>query len=74
MSPRTLRRRLSEEGATHRDVLDGLRRELALRYLGERVNILEIAFMLGFSNASNFHRAFKRWMDITPEEYRARLP
>ena len=74
MSTRTLRRRLNEEGVTHREVLDGLRRELALRYLDERVDILEIAFMLGFSNASNFHRAFKRWMDITPEEYRARLP
>ena len=62
MTPRTLRRRLREVGTTHRDILEGLRKELALRYLGERsIGTTEVAFLLGYSNASAFHKAFKRW-------------
>jgi AraC-like DNA-binding protein len=51
--------------------VEDLRRELALRYLAERrMAIAEIAFLLGFSEASAFHRAFRRWSGRTPADYR----
>lgn len=71
MSVRTLHRRLSDEGTSHKQLLDGLRRELAATYLRERaVAISEVAYLLGFSEPSAFHRAFKRWTGMTPVEWR----
>jgi AraC-like DNA-binding protein len=73
MSERSLQRRLSDEGVTFDAILDELRRELALRYLAdEKVAIAEIAYLLGYSEPSAFHRAFKRWMGTTPAEARQR--
>ncbi len=70
-SERTLRRRLGEEGTNFRTVLDAVRQELAQSWLVEsRMSIGEVAFLLGFSEASNFHRAFKRWTGHTPDEFR----
>jgi AraC-like DNA-binding protein len=67
MSPRTLHRRLEEEGTSFRQILDEVRRELASRHLAERrMAIGEIAFLLGFSEPSAFHRAFKRWTGHAP--------
>lgn len=72
MSVRTLGRRLTEEGTSHKAILDDLRGELARRYLGdEHLAIGEVAFLLGFSEASAFHRAFKRWTGRTPAEFRS---
>jgi AraC-like DNA-binding protein len=74
MSPRTLQRQLGHEGTTLRALVDDLRRDLAGRYLSERkIAIAEVAFLLGFSEASAFHRAFKRWSGTTPAEYRRTL-
>lgn len=71
MSPRTLQRRLQQEGHTLNEVLCSLRADLAVRYLSEqRESISEIAFLLGFSEVSTFHRAFKRWTGVTPAAYR----
>ena len=71
MSPRTLHRRLREAGTSFREVVDGLRHELAARYLAEeRMAIAEVAYLLGFSEASAFHRSFKRWTGQTPAEFR----
>ena len=71
MSPRTLRRMLHEEGCSFRDVLSDVRRELAFRYLRDpEVPIGEIAFLVGFSDANAFHRAYKRWKGRTPGEFR----
>ncbi|MCC6748929.1 MAG: AraC family transcriptional regulator [Deltaproteobacteria bacterium] len=71
MSPRTLQRRLKDEGASHQDLVDTMRCELATQYLGERqMAIGEAAFLLGFSEPSAFHRAFKRWTGTTPGEFR----
>src|SRR5262245_40909708 len=71
MSPRTLRRSLRDEGCTFREVLSDVRRELAFRYLRDReVPIGEVAFLVGFSDANAFHRAFKRWTGTTPGEFR----
>jgi AraC-like DNA-binding protein len=71
-TPRTLHRWLSAEGTSFRGVLDGVRRDLALRYLSEDgLEIGEAAYLLGFSDASAFHRSFKRWTGQTPASYRA---
>jgi AraC-like DNA-binding protein len=70
-SPRTLQRKLKEEGTTHQDLLDEIRRDLSKRYLVEpQMAICEVAYLLGFSEPSAFHRAFRRWTGITPREYR----
>jgi AraC-like DNA-binding protein len=71
MSARTLHRRLGEENTTFRQVVSEVRRELAERHLRERkLAVAEIAFLLGFSEASAFHRAFKRWTGSSPQAYR----
>jgi AraC-like DNA-binding protein len=70
-SPRSLQRWLAREGTTFAAQLDLVRRELALRYIAQRhVGIAEIAFLTGFSDASAFYRAFRRWTGTTPAEYR----
>ena len=72
MSVRTLHRRLTDEGTTHKQLLEQLRRELADRYLRDRaIAIAEVAYLLGFSEPSAFHRAFRRWTRQTPAEFRA---
>lgn len=74
LSQRTLQRRLQEEGTSFQALLDETRRQLAEQYLGQpRMTLLEIAYLLGFADPSNFFRAFRRWFDVTPGEYRARL-
>lgn len=71
MSARTLHRRLEEEGTSFREILTEVRREIATRHLVERrLAIGEIAFLLGFSEPSAFHRAFKRWTGHAPLAYR----
>lgn len=71
MSVRTLNRMLAAERTTYREVLEQLRRSLAVRHLADgRIAISEVAFILGFSELSAFHRAFKRWTGLTPAEYR----
>jgi AraC-like DNA-binding protein len=71
MSESTLARHLEEEGTTFKGLLDDLRRRLALRYVGcTQLPIAEIALVLGFSQAAAFHRAFRRWTEQTPLEYR----
>jgi AraC-like DNA-binding protein len=71
MSERSLQRRLTDEGTTFDGLLEELRRGLALRYLSDqRVAIAQIAYLLGYSEPSAFHRAFKRWTGKTPTEAR----
>ncbi len=71
LSPRTLQRRLREEGTSHQEVVDDARRVLAHRMLTQsRLGIAEVAFALGFSEPGALHRAFKRWTGMTPAEYR----
>ena len=72
VSPPTLRRYLEEEDGTFSGIVDDVRREIAERELRGKCNIGEIAFRLGFSSLGAFDRAFKRWHDILPTEYRAR--
>jgi AraC-like DNA-binding protein len=71
MSPRTLQRHLGREGTSLSERLDRTRETLATRLLGEPGrSIAEVAFLLGFSEVSTFHRAFKRWKGVTPGAYR----
>ena len=73
MSPRVLARRLAEHGTTFSKILDDARREMALSYLQDRsFSLLDIAYLLGFSEQSAFQRAFKRWTGKAPGEYRRR--
>lgn len=70
MSPRTLRRRLKDEGTSHQRLLDDLRHELSLKLLDvEGLGIDEVALRLGFSESTSFHRAFKRWTGMTPADH-----
>jgi AraC-like DNA-binding protein len=71
MSGRTLQRKLREHGTSHQELLDQMRRDLAMRYLQEpEMAICEVAYLLGFSESSALHRAFKRWTGKTPNEFR----
>jgi AraC-like DNA-binding protein len=72
VSPRTLARRLSEEGTSFSDVMEGLRNDLAARYLADKeFGIAQIAWLLGYEETSAFSRAFKRWTGKAPREMRA---
>lgn len=67
----TLRRRLNEEGASYRAILDDVRRTLAERYLDNRdLSIKQISGSLGFANTSAFVRAFRRWTGHPPGAHR----
>jgi AraC-like DNA-binding protein len=73
MSARTLQRRLQQQGTSLKLLLDEVREELARQHVqGSQIPLAEIAFMLGFSEVSAFHRAFKRWTGQTPIEMRRR--
>jgi AraC-like DNA-binding protein len=71
MSERSLRRGLAAEGTKLTEILSRLRLERATTLLeGGRCSISEVAYLLGFSELSSFHRAFKRWTGRTPAEVR----
>jgi AraC-like DNA-binding protein len=73
MSPRTLKRRLADEGTTFSAIRDDVRRQRALLLLDNRgLAIGEIATLLGYSELPNFTRAFRKWTGITPLAYRER--
>lgn len=68
---RTLQRRLAAEGTTYAAVVERARRTLAERHLAEsRLSVSEVAFLLGYSEPSVFHRAFRRWTGQTPAAFR----
>lgn len=73
LAPRTLQRRLKDEGVSFQSVLTEVRHQMALRYLEGDMALSEIAFLLGFSEPSAFFRAFKRWTGTTALEIRAQL-
>ena len=71
MSERTLARKLSDEGLNFTEILQQLRRDLAVRYLDDRkLHVSKIAWLLGFHEVSAFTHAFKRWTGKTPREMR----
>ena len=76
-SVRNLQIKLKEEKTTYRELLDKVRKEIALSYLREKkesdVTICDIAFLLGFSEQSAFNHAFKRWTGTTPRKYSRKM-
>lgn len=74
VSTRTLIRRLREAGTTYRELRDGHRRTLATELLSDTsLTAAEIAYRLGFEDASNFGKACHRWFGCAPGALRARL-
>ncbi|WP_416769307.1 AraC family transcriptional regulator [Pseudomonas sp. RHF3.3-3] len=75
LSSRTLQRRLQEAGTSFRHELNLVRYELALSYLRDpRLQIVDIAMLLGYSEHSAFTRAFKEWSGMSPHEARQLNP
>jgi AraC-like DNA-binding protein len=71
MTPQTLRRRLREEGHGFQALKDALRRDTAIACLTQpELTLIDIANRVGFSEASTFCRAFKKWTGVAPGEYR----
>ena len=71
VSARTLSRRLGAEGLSFRELLTQVREQLACSWLREpQLSIHEVAFLLGYSEPSTFHRSFRRWTGRTPAQWR----
>ncbi|GAB3248468.1 AraC family transcriptional regulator [Larkinella harenae] len=69
-SPRSLQRKLQDEGVSYQQVADSIRKSLALHYLSlGRYPVKEISHILGYNELSAFSRAFKRWTGTTPGSY-----
>jgi AraC-like DNA-binding protein len=72
LSERTLRRRLTDHGVSFQSLLDDQRRNRALELLGNsKMSIEQVAYAVGFSDAHNFRRAFRRWTGSAPSDIRA---
>jgi len=72
MSVRTLHRRLAAEGIAYQSIVDDVRHRLALQYLDQTsMTIEQIAERVGFADASNFRKAFKKWTGRAPSDGRA---
>jgi AraC-like DNA-binding protein len=73
LSPRTLTRRLEEAGTSFTAIVDETRRALAEQYLARtEFSVAEVAYLVGFAEASSFNRAFRRWTGRAPGEARAK--
>ncbi|MCG8669061.1 MAG: AraC family transcriptional regulator [Pseudomonadales bacterium] len=70
----TLRRKLKDEDTSYQNLVDEMRRDVALSYMRNTdLSFGEISYLLGFSTPGAFQRAFKRWAGTTPGEYRKSL-
>ena len=71
MSVRTLQRRLDQEKTSFSKLVEDVKKQQAKALLKQSAeNITDVAFQLGFSNSGSFSRAFKRWFNISPDQYR----
>ncbi len=74
LSQRTLARHLTDEGTTFSKLLNGIRRDLAARYLeDDSLSISEIAWLLGYRDIGAFSHAYKQWTGTSPREAAARV-
>ncbi|WP_420838099.1 AraC family transcriptional regulator ligand-binding domain-containing protein [Antrihabitans stalactiti] len=72
LDPRTLRRRLTDEGTSFRTLVDEVRRALAERLLLENASIETIAQQLGYAETASFTHAFTRWTGSPPSRFSRR--
>ena len=73
MSDRNLQRALRNDGTSYQKLLDRVRRDLAMSHLSNPgTSAAQVGFLLGFSEPSAFHRAFRRWTGAVPSAFRAR--
>lgn len=71
VTARTLQRRLTEESTSFGAEVESVREELARVYVSDRARpLMEVAFLLGYSDLSTFVRAFRRWTGVTPARFR----
>lgn len=71
LSRRTLQRRLKDQGIEFSSLIEDVRRELALAYMkGSNYSVTEISLLVGYSESSSFTRAFRRWTQQSPQQYR----
>ncbi|MDA9049538.1 AraC family transcriptional regulator [Pseudomonadales bacterium] len=74
LGTRTLRRRLKGLGTSYQKILDDVKKELAVEYLQTTsLSVQEISDLLGYSEVTNFRRAFVKWVHISPYQYRKSL-
>jgi len=73
MTPRTLQRRLARAGTSFESLCDDARKQAAHTYLADTtLSIAEVTYLLGYSEPTAFHRAFRRWNGTTPQAFRER--
>jgi len=71
LSTWTLQRNLRKEGISFTSLVDNLRCEMATRYMQQnQLSISDMALLLGYSEVSAFSRAFRRWFNISPRQWR----
>jgi AraC-like DNA-binding protein len=71
VSGRTMRRQLSALGTSYRQVLDQVRSDLAQQYLqNSSLKVEQVAQLPGYTETTDFRRAFKRWLGVSPQDYR----
>ena len=70
VSVRTLQFHLEAEGIVFTDLMKAIREKLAKQYLRDNYSVEQITYMLGFSEPSVFRKAFKKWVGLTPKEFR----
>jgi AraC-like DNA-binding protein len=71
MSLRNFQGKLPNMGTSYSKLLNQVRHEMAHHYLRtDDYQVIEIAYLLGYADPSNFSRAFKRWTGLSPNQYR----
>ncbi len=70
VSPRTLQRRLADNGLTFTQVIDEVRFVSARQLITKHHKLADVATQLGYADAGSFTRAFERWTGMSPQKYR----
>ena len=71
LSPRTLRRKLQDSDITYKDILNKVRTDKAIGLLRDnKLRIYQVGELMGYTNLSNFRRAFKMWTGKTFKDFR----
>ena len=75
ISARTLQRRLNDWGISFEELLDDIRKNQAMKMLeGGNASVLEIAYLVGYSDPAHLTRAFRRWTGVSPRSFRSAYP